>query len=303
MERNVKIISIFSLIASLILSSNIALALGPASHIYVSDEYFKNNNQITEMCKYYRDEFNLGALLVDITIYDYMDEPDNYVGSHNWNFANTLWFEAEKIGTNQARCIAYGAMIGHLVTDTVSHNNIVPYYIRSWNLGNIPTHWIAEGDIEAYVADSYPQTKVDASKALELVRPISPRYNQRYVQMIEVALGNPDVDVPRRIEQLNTDINVFYQEAFSIDLGDFISKIGYIVPIQDSTIRQYLLDVENKMVEATANLNSLSQYEPHGFTQIRKAELEIINVDYKGLAMVSLLAVIVGLVVVFGGRR
>lgn len=250
-----------------------ASALGPASHIYDVREYFRADNWVTRKCKSYYAEFRAGAIAVDWSVYGYVREYEQgidsgYARTHNWLFIDRMYNSAE---TAAEECFALGAAIGHGGPDIASHNEIVPSYIRAWSLKNIPAHWAAEGAVEAWVSENCPECTREAHEALDMLMPGSASYNPRLVQLMEGASADPKLDILSSIKRLDGDIGLFYEQAFRVDLADFVSKLARAyagsVDIQGALSRGlYYMDW------LTDHYSSRSAYEIHGFTELKKAD-------------------------------
>jgi len=111
---------LFICIASILCIPSDALAWGPLTHTYLSNQVLSLGALlpagIYKIIKRHRKDFIYGNLMADIIVgKKYLPDHKN---SHNWGFAFNLLSAA---ATNQQKAFVYG-YLSHLAADTVAHN-------------------------------------------------------------------------------------------------------------------------------------------------------------------------------------
>jgi hypothetical protein len=198
-------------IAALILLSisTGAKAWGPATHTWVTNELLDNpqGNQILTLCatdKEHRDAFLAGSMIPDVTVVYYFESGGQmYRATHNWNFQQSVFSQAQN---TREQAFAYG-IAQHLISDSVSHQFVIPKAIEDHRIPNWLIHPLLEQKYDSYLKIKYPEIDSQSKDMLHAV--IHGPYADRYVQMVQNALP-PDFDAQSHINKLAAALDTFY---------------------------------------------------------------------------------------------
>lgn len=112
-----------SIVVTLILIPDNALAWGPLTHVYLGNEIFSLlpalTPAVTSLLRKYREDFLYGNLMADSILgKKFLPETKN---THSWDVGLEL---LEAVTTQQERAFVYG-YLAHLAADTVAHGRLV----------------------------------------------------------------------------------------------------------------------------------------------------------------------------------
>ncbi len=118
---------------------SIAMAWGPATHLYLGQELLAVGAGVITPAIYasikaFPKDFLYGSIIADIVVGKKFQEPDG--DSHSWRFSREL-FHLGHSKAHHAFACGYKA---HLAADTVAHNEYIPRFITMPNL----THTMLE---------------------------------------------------------------------------------------------------------------------------------------------------------------
>jgi len=118
---------------------SIAMAWGPATHLYLGQELLSIGAEVIPAAIYavikaFPKDFLYGTIIADIVVGKKFQEPGG--DSHSWRFSREL-FHLARSKSHKAFACGYKA---HLAADTVAHNEYIPRFITMPNL----THTMLE---------------------------------------------------------------------------------------------------------------------------------------------------------------
>ena len=279
---------IFSLIIlSVIMMSDLVSAWGPHTHTYVVDELFKSpeRSSILMECLEHKDAFLAGSEIPDITVVYYFEHGGrDYKVTHNWNFQQEVMAEARTV---DERCFAYG--IGsHLIADAIAHEYAVPDKIISTYLPNWLVHPMVEKKYDSILVARKPYLLNKTKHMMDAV--INGPKGDRYMEMVKNALGtNIGFDIDDDTMKLAYALDSFYDTQFKPEGGGmfiiypYLDKFTNILLPFGSAIGYDEMELwVDKTVEENFNVfeNWGSRYalSPHGFEQLKSADMSISNI-------------------------
>jgi hypothetical protein len=190
---------------------------------YSCENYKGISTPISDVCCNNIDYCSAGANLADFSVMQYITNFGRYGATHSIAYCEDLIARAQ-IGAkdqtelNHRLAFAYGNCI-HLLVDTVSHNEMVPYTISHTYLPNIIVHAPAEYKVEKILESKNPGLREEMKNSLNVVtcnRGTDPDMTKtescRLVKMMRDSLINTynkdysNVDIPALIEGYVTTV-------------------------------------------------------------------------------------------------
>lgn len=200
----------------LVLIAQPVAAWGPNTHVMIYEEMKKEfefqsspfKDTITNNEQY----FLAGALVPDITVIYYYTKGGEYPATHNWAFVDCF---TKKVSNQRELAFAYGMALGHLIPDSIAHNQYVPDKIRNMYIPNLPLHPLVEAQFEALILRDHPEI---FQKTRTLLNPIL-RDEQLLDKLQECISLDYELDVRSHLEFLNEaigDPDGFYTKQFHL---------------------------------------------------------------------------------------
>lgn len=206
------------------------LGWGPVTTQFQEEIFFRTGDStVAKECANYKAEFHAGTKIPDIRIFSYFTQSERYSATHNMNFVNNLFLQA-RADHPEERCFVYGVAF-HMVDDDDSHNNFVAERIETYKIHNYVIHPIVEGQVEAYIIETYPETYDRAIHSMDILFPESPNYNPRLLEMVRLSLGETQTSVENEAKMLHNSIGAFYSEAFVSPGSALFGMMIYILPV------------------------------------------------------------------------
>jgi hypothetical protein len=177
----------------ILMSFNVVLSASPSGHQWAVTKFFQtSNSDIARLCKNYEAEFRAGTIISDFAVLPransivtrYIENGGkDYKFTHSWNFQQEVMNQARN---DAERCFAYGIGLGHLVTDSVYHEVLIPEKISDSLVGvNYIVHPIIEASEEVAIIK---HNSIEFEKSKNSLRIMLE--NPRYCEMMTKAIGN-----------------------------------------------------------------------------------------------------------------
>ena len=263
-------------------------SFGPRTHNRINSliKLDENKGAILENCLdggINEKAFRAGSVAPDLSvIYYYSQGGKAYKATHNMLFQQEVMNQAV---TDDERCFGYG-ILTHLITDSISHTQVVPEKIKQTKVKNAFLHPLLEKKMDSVLANEFPEILGESEHMLDIM--FTPPYGDRYIEMMEKALGeNVDIDVRKEIENLGYALGSFYDDAFSPTIQDnslfafypiIDSMTNFIHPIVGLWSVKNTNAIVNQNVELTLsvfeNLGVRHSLSPHGFSELQQANEE-----------------------------
>jgi len=271
-----------------ILVSSTALAWGPATHTYITNELLENyssTNAILMLCnknQECREAFMAGSEIPDITVVYYFESGGSkYRATHNWNFQQDVMLQAEE---DHEKAFAYG-IAQHLISDSIAHQDVVPTAISSQGIPNWLLHPLLEQKYDSYLKETQPEIAEQSKHMFDAI--IYGPHGDRYMEMCQNALGST-LDVEEHVIKLAAAFDSFYNpdggNFHPEDVGIFglypiISGIADMMSPYTSIggvdqIDNALFKTLQQNVNIYNNWGARHALTPHGFDDLEDAEEE-----------------------------
>jgi len=221
----------------------------------------------------------LGAVTPDLTVIYYFEEGGKeYRLSHNWNFQQELMSQAI---TDDERCFAWG-VAAHLIQDGISHTEVVPSAIKTFNVPNWLLHPLLEKKYDSALVSKYTWLKTSTPHMMDA---LDGAKADRYIEMIDYAIGeNSNIDIKSELIKLRFALDEFYETQFRPSGDVWIFKTyPYIDKLTNSfapiigtmnfgDIEYYYKKSKEQTISVFNNWGSRYQISPHGFDELKKAD-------------------------------
>jgi len=231
--------------------------------------------------------FLAGSMLPDITVAYYFSEGGEvYTATHCWLFFTNVMEQTSPGGEPDPylQAFAYGIAC-HLMSDYISHTQLVPERISGYNMPNWLIHPLVEKKYDSLLSLDNPGLK-DRSRHM-FDEMIDGDRKEELILIVENALGGSaasGIDVQKNVERLAFALDAFYGKEFRPSGGGIFAlyplidaATDWIYPLSMGSMS----DVHH-YYDATLALNrdgfsdfglaSIIANEPSGFTDISTAD-------------------------------
>jgi len=301
-----KILIILAILSLFFLLPSVS-AWGPATHTWITNELHDNpkGNPILEMCaenEENRAAFMAGSMIPDITVVYYFEEGGRvYRATHNWNFQQEVMNQATN---DHEKAFAYG-IAQHLISDSVSHQYVVPATITQTNTPNWLIHPLVEQKYDSQLAQRYPELRQQRKHMFDAI--LYGPHGDRYLDMVDNAI----TDVELNVRDLATKLAVAFDSYYDpVDGAKAPSGVGvfHIYPLvsavcdavapltfitgmrQMDAAAQRTLDENYNIFNNWGARHALSA---HGFDDIYEAEQEAHTGGFSIVFTIYLLAIFI----------
>ena len=269
----------------LILTANVVLAFGPATHYYITKKAVETapdtpNRQIALR---HLNAYLAGSEHPDISVIFYFTSFESYTFTHNWEYCNKMLTECAE--DEEDKAFALGCF-AHLAADSYAHNTFVPYYIAKYSLMDEPSlHPIVEEALDKKYYAENPDLQNQVNNMLNGY--------EKYARLITCTAKTDEIGglkISNLMAIHKGALSDFYDKGYGAQNEYFgvekpagytrIAVFWKLFKFVNTPIAKYVITLDNtEQVESEAIVriqNTLSgspdtQYDPSGAIPLRKA--------------------------------